>query len=42
MGGLQDFSVSPIFLGNNKALEIIGTWLGLGLGQGGKGFGDRA
>ena len=39
-GGLQDFSVSPIPLGTNRVLELIGTWFGLGLvGFGTKGSG---
>ena len=29
---LPDFSVSPIPLGTNWVLELIGTWFGLGLG----------
>ena len=31
-GGLQEFSVSPSPLGTNWGLELIGAWLGLGLG----------
>ena len=30
--GLQDFSVSPRPLGTFGVFELIGTWLGLGLG----------
>ena len=36
-GGIEDFSVSPSLLGNNLVLELIGTWLGFGLG----GFGTK-
>ena len=37
---LQHFSVSPSPLGTNWVLEVIGAWLGLGLGGfGTKGFG---
>ena len=39
-GGLQHYSVSPSPLGTNLGFEIIGTWLGLGLGGlGTKGLG---
>ena len=31
-GGPQHFSVSPSPLWTNTVLEVIGTWLGLGLG----------
>ena len=32
VGGPQDFSVSPSPLGTNCFFELIGNWLGLGLG----------
>ena len=31
-GGTKEFSFSPSPLGTNLVLELIGTWLGLGLG----------
>ena len=37
LSSLQDFSVSPSPLGPNWGLDLIGTWLGLGLG----GFGTK-
>ena len=36
-GNLNDFSVSPSPFGTNWVLELIGTWMGLGLG----GFGTK-
>ena len=32
VGGIQDFSASPSPLDTNWAFELIGTWLGFGLG----------
>ena len=32
VGGLQDFSVSPRSLGTFWVFDLLGTWLGLGLG----------
>ena len=37
MCGIQNFSVIPSLLGTNLVLELIGTWLGLGL----RGFGTK-
>ena len=39
MCDIQDFSVIPSPLGTNLVLELIGTWLGSGLGLGGLGTG---
>ena len=33
VGGLQDLGVSRSSLGTNWVFELIGTWLGLGLGH---------